>query len=148
MDKNEIKKVLKEVRISFVHYILVDKPETTNRELSEILGTSKSSITNYRKEIEKREAAGQPAAKYDVSTYSPSSVDEVLLTIARTIEDQTQVETEAEAKMDEVFSVVSKFLKEQAKESEAKVSEAKAKEDKNETIRKILSKLIFGSLVS
>ena len=142
MDKNEIKKVLKEVRISFVHYILVDRPETTNRELSEILGTSKSSITNYRKEIEKREAAGQPAAKYDVSTYSPSSVDEVLLNIARTIDEQTQVETEAEAKMDKVFS------EEQAKESEAKVSEAKAKEDKNETIRKILSKLIFGSLVS
>ena len=142
MDKNEIKKVLKEVRISFVHYILVDKPETTNSELSEILGTSKSSITNYRKEIEKREAAGQPAAKYDVSTYSPSSVVEVLLNIARTIDEQTQVETEAEAKMDEVFS------KEQVKESEAKVSEVKTKEDKNETIRKILSKLIFGSLVS
>ena len=142
MDKNEIKKVLKEVRISFVHYILVDKPETTNRELSEILGTSKSSITNYRKEIEKREAAGQPAAKYDASTYSPSSVDEVLLNIARTIDEQTQVETEAEAKMDKVFS------EEQAKESEAKASEAEAKEDKNETIRKILSKLIFGSLVS
>ena len=142
MDKNEIKKVLKEVRISFVHYILVDKPETTNRELSEILGTSKSSITNYRKEIEKREAAGQPAAKYDVSTYSPSSVDEVLLNIARTIDEQTQVETEAEAKMDKVFS------EEQAKESEAKASEVKTKEDKNETIRKILSKLIFGSLVS
>ena len=142
MDKNEIKKVLQGVRISFVHYILVDRPETTNRELSEILGTSKSSITNYRKEIEKREAAGQPAAKYDVSTYSPSSVDEVLLNIARTIDEQTQVETEAEAKMDKVFS------EEQAKESEAKVSEAKAKEDKNETIRKILSKLIFGSLVS
>lgn len=73
MNKNEQIKLKKKENVKFVSENL----DKTNRELSEILGVSRSSISNYRKEAMALEAENELKENIDLE---PATSDEVVET--------------------------------------------------------------------
>lgn len=81
MNKNEQIKLKKKENIKFVSENL----DKTNRELSEILGVSRSSISNYRKEAMALEAENELKENIDLET---ATSDELLETNTNEISEE------------------------------------------------------------
>ena len=130
MNKNEMTAVAKDVRLSFMHYMIEAKADITRKELADQLGVSESSIRNYEKDLAKLN--GQ--VKYDVSAEKVVTSVEDLVALAARLDEQAQVETEAEAAMDAAFA-------------QAQAEEKTAPKSAGDKVRDILSSIMFGSLV-
>lgn len=81
MNKNEQIKLKKKENVKFVSKNL----DKTNRELSEILGVSRSSISNYRKEAMALEAENELKENIDLET---ATSDEVVETNTNEISEE------------------------------------------------------------
>ena len=81
MNKNEQIKLKKKENVKFVSENL----DKTNRELSEILGVSRSSISNYRKEAMALEAENELKENIDLET---ATSDEVVETNTNEISEE------------------------------------------------------------
>ena len=105
LNKKEQKTKIRQVRVAYCAQLLNEHPELTLSQIANIIGVTVSSISNYRKFIEKAELNGEPISPYIHMDFPSDMTDpEILLEYALREDELLKVEAEAEGRMDDEFA--------------------------------------------